>query len=375
MNNLITKNFKGQEIVFKEIDGQHMVRVDEVAKFCGWTYTKEERKNKEFTRWNTINKHLVDLGVSQEVATGDFIPEFVMYALIGKAKNAAATEFMLWVGQTLTELRTKGVVILDHAEDETIDFEKKFGKYRIRRTFTESQDLRQDWEQLKELSKAENKAKRLTGSDRIKLYNIAFSAVSDRLNSGLTELRGSELMALQELLTDIKSDTLELSNRVNGGKKSGLTKRLNAATEQLEEYYEYIDKIVPSAEEYHCLYLHGFSVNSQYTPNIDRFGNLKLKRTASYNQWLNKFKTEMDKLGSLDINFDNEVDVYLYFDHMERFDCHNFQKSIFDALSKHFDVDDSCFHLKLCDTNEYVDSYEDGKIYFCIRERESLKVA
>jgi len=45
-----------------------------------------------------VNEFLDELEFSQEVAKGDFIREYIMYALIGKAKNEKATKFMLWVG-------------------------------------------------------------------------------------------------------------------------------------------------------------------------------------------------------------------------------------------------------------------------------------
>lgn len=219
-----------------------------------------------------------------------FLTEYGLYEVLMQSRKPIAKQFKKEIKEILKNLRLKGVVIMDYAAEEAIDFEKKFGKYRIRKTFTESQNLQKDWKQLKELSKAENKAKRLTGRDRIKLYNIAFAAVLDRLNSGLTELRGSELMALQEMLTDIKSDTLELSNRVNGGKKADLTKRLAATKEQLEEAYEYIESIAPDAEEYICLDLHGFTVNKQYEPDITEYGLVrtdysgkpKLRKTEVY---------------------------------------------------------------------------------------------
>lgn len=306
-----------------------------------------------------------------------FLTEYGLYEVLMQSRKPIAKQFKKEIKEILKNLRLKGVVIMDYAAEEAIDFEKKFGKYRIRKTFTESQNLQKDWKQLKELSKAENKAKRLTGKDRIKLYNIAFAAVLDRLNSGLTELRGSELMALQEMLTDIKSDTLELSNRVNGGKKADLTKRLAATKEQLEEAYEYIESIAPDAEEYICLDLHGFTVNKQYEPDITEYGLVrtdysgkpKLRKTEVYKKWIANFNKEMDKLDLKDIDFSNGIDVYLYFDHRQKFDCHNFHKSFFDAFSNYFGVDDKNFHLKNCDTNDYVNSYEDGKIYFCIRER------
>lgn len=162
-----------------------------------------------------------------------------MYPLIGMAdfkKNEKARDFMLWVGQVLTQLRTKGVVITENATEEAIDFEKKYGTYRIRKTFTNSNNLRADYEEFKDLSKAEWKAKRLSGQDRIKLHNIIFDTISKRLQDHITELKGSEMLAMQELLTDISQDTKELSNRVNGGIKSSNTKTINKLQSEIESY-------------------------------------------------------------------------------------------------------------------------------------------
>ena len=55
------------------------------------------------------------------MAKGDFIPEYIMYALIGKAKNEKATQFMLWVGQVLTEIRATGKY--DNKEHEIMQIE------------------------------------------------------------------------------------------------------------------------------------------------------------------------------------------------------------------------------------------------------------
>ena len=227
-NNIITKEFEGTEIQFKmNKQGQSFVRIDEVAKFCGWRQIKKE---KEYIRWETVNKFMKELN-SQEVGKGDFIPEYIMYPLIGKAKNEKATKFMLWVGQVLTQLRQKGVVILDNASEEAIDFEKKFGIQRIRRTFTNSKDLRADYEQFKELSAKENKAKRLNGKQRVKMQEIIFDAIDKRYHDNMDCLKGSEMLAIQELLTDIKADTLILSNRTNGGLKAGQTKEIKKLKE------------------------------------------------------------------------------------------------------------------------------------------------
>lgn len=103
-NELIKTNYNGEEIIFKIEDGVSYVRIDEVAKFCGWTQIKN---GKEYVRWETVNKFLEELN-SQQVGKGDFVPEYIMYALIGKANSDSSTKFMLWVGKVLTEIRTTG---------------------------------------------------------------------------------------------------------------------------------------------------------------------------------------------------------------------------------------------------------------------------
>lgn len=239
--NIITREFNGTEIQFKiDEQGQSFVRINEVARFCGWE--KVEIKNgKEYKsiRMAKINGFLSDLGFDYEMSKDDFIPEYIMYPLIGKANNERATKFMLWVGQVLVQLRQTGVVITENATEEAIDFEKKYGTYRIRKTFTNSNNLRADYEEFKDLSKAEWKAKRLSGQDRIKLHNIIFDAISKRLQNNITELKGSEMLAMQELLTDIKSDTLKLCNNVNGGIKRGQTQEIGKLKAEIESLSVY----------------------------------------------------------------------------------------------------------------------------------------
>ena len=60
---------------------------------------------------------------------GDFIPENIMYPLIGMAdmtKNNKARDFMLWVGQVLTEIRTTGKYdIVEHEINKIEDEEER----------------------------------------------------------------------------------------------------------------------------------------------------------------------------------------------------------------------------------------------------------
>ena len=115
----ITKvNYENEEVVFKIENGVSYVRVNEVAKFCGWSRVKNDN---EYIMWDRVNEYLQDLNFPQKCGKEDFIPEYIMYALIGKAKNEKATQFMLWVGQVLTEIRSTGRY--DNKEHEIMKIE------------------------------------------------------------------------------------------------------------------------------------------------------------------------------------------------------------------------------------------------------------
>lgn len=231
---MLTKLYEGEEVVFRNNPtGISEVCIDNVAKFCGWEKT-EIKNGKEYKslRMSTINGFLKELGFDNKLAKGDFIPERIMYPLIGKAKNERATKFMIWVGEVLEQLRKTGVVILDHAEPEAIDFEKKYGKYRIRKTFMKSENIMSDYREFKELSQVEWKAKRLNNNDRIKLSNIICDALEERLKNNMIDMKGSEMLSLREAITDIKDDIIKLGNKKHGGIKAGQTKEINALEKQ-----------------------------------------------------------------------------------------------------------------------------------------------
>ena len=80
-NELIKVNYNNEEVVFKIENGTSYVRIDEVARFCGWTQIKNE---KEYIKWERVNEKLQLLN-SPTLGKGDFIPESIMYLLIGMA--------------------------------------------------------------------------------------------------------------------------------------------------------------------------------------------------------------------------------------------------------------------------------------------------
>ena len=211
----------GMEIRTLMIEGEPYFVGKDVASILGYKEPRSAVSKKVDEEDRGVSKIATPSG-TQEMTV---INESGLYSLIFSSKLPSAKKFKRWVtSEVLPQLRKTGAVILDHAEEEAIDYEKKFGAYRIRKTFNNSNDLKADYEQFKKLSIKEQKAKRINAAEKIKRTNIIFDTIQKRLNNNLATLKGSEMLAMQELLTDIKSDVLVVSNRKNGQEKRNIKK-------------------------------------------------------------------------------------------------------------------------------------------------------
>ena len=114
MKELITREYNGIGVHFEIIDNESYVSIEDVARFCGWT--KIANSGNEVVNWTRVREKLNNLGVVQGCTTGDYIPENIMYPLIGMAdlsKNTKARDFMLWVGKVIAEIRQTGSYTLE----------------------------------------------------------------------------------------------------------------------------------------------------------------------------------------------------------------------------------------------------------------------
>lgn len=363
---LLTEKFEGQNITFRLTENTSEVMIDDVARFCGWNKveTRSGRKT-ESIRWKRVNEYLSELGVPT-CGHGDFIPEYIMYALIGKAKNEKATKFMLWVGQVLTQLRQKGVVILENATKEAINFEEKFGTYRIRKTFLNSNNIVEDYKEFTFLSKQEWKAKRLNNADRVKLSNLIVKGLEQRLNRDKSKLRASEMLAMQELLTDINKDIIKLENKKHGGLKTGQQKQITKLKQQLEDIET---KYVVRDEEFVTLDCHGFSNNYMYS-----YIENKCVKSNAYKNWIKYFPCnqvpDMDYWEDVDF-FTKPIELFINYTVKKDVDIANLDKSFIDMIfNRIYGVDDNIVQAVHRQSIGTVDNFADGKISFYIRNIE-----
>lgn len=158
------------------------------------------------------------------------------------------------------------------------------------------------------------------------------------------------MLAIQELLTDIKADTLKLSNKTNGGDKASLTKQIN----KLKDY------IPPALENYVC---------------VD--STLGIVKTSTYKKWINDFIT-LAELGCVpglsdyevegDVDFSKDVVIYIKYVCLDKFDVSNFDKATIDMIfNRWLGVDDKIVKKVVSEKIGSCSTYEDGKIMYYIK--------
>lgn len=284
-----------------------------------------------------------------------FLTEDGLYEVLMQSRKAVAKAFKKEVKAILRELRTKGCVITANAKDEAIDFNRVFGKYRLRKSIRETQDIRQLFEDYIQLSSIERTAGRLTNKERIYSLNAFTDEIQIKIANEATSMRGSELLALQELLTDISKEKTRLSNKANGGIKSNMTRRIKQLEEELaltqedEDDYYFIDKS-------------GFSVNYMYS-----YGKDKVVKSASYHRWIK----DLDLKSYLPqpypgVNFTQPLRITILFGHKDTLDTNNLGKSIIDQIAEYYNFDDSLVAETVLSLHSYVESHDKGYMYIKI---------
>jgi hypothetical protein len=235
MENEIMKMYGDTQIVFKQNEsGVYTVKIDEVAKLCGWI---KYSKGIEYIRWERVNKHLQTLGCPP-VGKGEFIPEYLMYALISKGESKKATDFSIWVGKILVDLRTKGFVIMEHAEEESVLFETKYGSRRIGITFESTADIDAEYSRFYEMCKYRIAHNKMTNSERVRKQKLILKALDHRLEVAIAQgVRQNVhlIISIQDLKDNVAEDIDEGNNRSLGRKVGDKTRRIAELEAELAE--------------------------------------------------------------------------------------------------------------------------------------------
>ena len=233
-----------------------------------------------------------------------------------------------------------------------MDFESRYGKFRIRKTLNECDDLRAEYELYMKLSQIERDKRHINNDRRIKDCKIIISVIEEKVANGIRNMRPSELIALQELISDIQKDMTTMSNRANGGIKSAQTKKINKLEQETTDESEVLEL------DWKTIGNHGFTENLrlEYSPVRKR-----MVRTKAYNSWLSNF--DYSDCRELNCDTSKPMVIYLHFGKLAKFDTSNLEKSAIDQIADYYEFDDNLIISKIT-TSEIVDSYDDAFIMF-----------
>lgn len=297
-----------------------------------------------------------------------FLTEYGLYEVLMQSRKPIAKQFKKEIKAILKQLRQTGVVITESATQDAINYESKYGSRRIRKTFRDSTDIESTWNEFKELSQIERTAKRLTGQESINRCNQIIDELNKVKSENMTEWPYYKHALYDAMIVNAMQERQRLSNKTNGGIKSGQTKQLNkleSEKEELQERINTLEQYLNDDDEYYFIDRHPFTVNCMYAHDV---------KTPSYHRWINNLHLEEflpKKYPGLDI--EKPMAIKLLYGHKEfgsngkPFDLVNFNKSIIDQIANFYGFNDSLIKKHLEETHKYVNSYEDGYIYVSLR--------
>lgn len=298
-----------------------------------------------------------------------FLTEYGLYEVLMQSRKPIAKEFKKEIKAILKDLRRTGVVITANAKQEDIDFNSVFGRYRIRKSVRESNNRRQLFEQFIELSAKERTASRMSNKDRINSLDIFADEIENIIASEAINMRTSELVALQELLTDISKEKNRLSNKANGGVKSNMRREIRQLKEEnqllknqqdLEEFKDLSD--------FHMIPRHSFTANK-----LIEVKNGRIVNSNSYKAWMDNLRlSDFLPADMEDVDFTGKLKLYLGFVSIPSMDLDNQVKAIQDALSKHYSFNDNQIGDLVIKRLDTVDTYKEGKIYIKITNIDDI---
>lgn len=282
---------------------------------------------------------------------GWLINESGLYALIFGSHLPQAKEFKRWVTkEVLPAIRQRGCFITEAADKEIVSNELKYGKYRIKRHFSNIP--------YKDLEEEYNNAiayitKEYPASDRIGLY-VSLIKGLDELHNTLTAEPTNigkcyEIRQLQKQLLELKNKT---QNRINGGQKSHQTRLIK----QLQANQDR----TPDLSQFYKLNVHGFSNNYMY-----QYVEGKITKTKAFWAWCKNFPIH-ELPDELPIDPTIPVRLYVYYTAKADMDVKNMDKSFIDRLQTLYGFDDNIIDECICKRYETCHDYKEGEIYFFI---------
>jgi prophage antirepressor-like protein/Holliday junction resolvase RusA-like endonuclease len=295
------------------------------------------------------------------------LTEYGLYEVLMQSRKPIAKEFKKEVKALLKQLRQTGVIITESATEEAIDYQAKYGKYKLKKTFMNATDLKAEYEQYAALSKIERDAHRIDNKERIRDTKTIMSVIEERMTDIVNEnpvaFNLTEIVLLQDLLSRIQSDLTTLYNKRNSGIKSAQTKKIQQLKEENQQLKNQnnIDEF-KDLSSFYMVPRHSFTVNRMLEAR-----NGHMVNSYQYRTWLDRLNLS-DFLPPVieDVDFTGKLKLTIGFVSIESMDLDNQIKAIQDALSHYYSFNDNQIAVLNAVRLNVVDSYEEGRMYIKI---------
>lgn len=306
---------------------------------------------------------------------GYLVNESGMYSLILGSELPYAKKFKRWVTkEVLPSIRKHGAYVGENADENYVNNELRFGNKTTIKTFANADPamVNKLYSEFKEYIDTEYKNNTDVRKSRYSSVDKGLTRLLENMGTNVNNI--GLCYNIQVLKHEVLSDIKTLGNRINGGKKAGLTRQNNKLKSELDEAKNNALKkekeLMDIKEKYDpnkfwtTLNYHPFSVNYMYDDN---------QITTAYQKWIDNFpknklhsKEEYEQKANIDFN--KPIVIYVKYRNLSKFDTDNLSKSFIDYLfNRHFLVDDSIVKGKVEFTQEHCRSYEDGQIRFTLR--------
>jgi len=209
---------------------------EDAAAGFGWI---QEKNNKTYIRWETINGFIKEFGFSQLVGKEDFIPESLFYLLGMKANNDSAINFQKWLAiEVIPSIRKHGAFIADNEniDEKFVLNELRFSKKRTIKTFTNTNidEVKRLYKEFREYIDDEFKYKTDERVARYKSVEKGLDGLHDRLIAEDTSNVG-DCYNVRKLKEQVILDRTTLEKRISGGEKAGMVREINRLNDRIED--------------------------------------------------------------------------------------------------------------------------------------------
>ena len=376
-NALINLEFEGRKLdyIIGE-DGEPLFEIYNVGMMLGYHTKNGADAGIDYPRKKRIDNVIKKANIEPCFHCGNkYLTEEMVYDFMLEAHTEPCKRFKKWLSkEVLPSIRKHGAYIGENADENYVNNEMIFGNKTTIKTFANADPamVNKLYSEFKEYINTEYKNNTNVRKSRYLSVEKGLNRLLENIGTNAENI--GLCYNIQVLIKKVSSDIKTLGNRINGGKRAGLTRANKKLKNELDEANNNIlqkeKELLDIKEKYDpnnfwtVLDYHPFSVNYMYDNN---------QITSSYQRWIDNFpkqqlhsKEEYEKRANID--FSKPIVIYIKYRNLPKFDTDNLSKSLIDYLfNRYFLVDDSIVKGKVEFTKKHCDSYKDGKIKFTLR--------